>query len=297
MVFPDFLRKEDSIAIVSPAGKVNPLYVEETAQLFREWGLNPYLGNSTLASYGRFAGKDEERLKDLQETFDRPDIKAILCSRGGYGSFRLLNRLSFKQLKKHPKWVIGYSDITALHSAIQKHGIASLHAPMCKHLSSLKEDITTLHLKEMLFGSLPDYSFPGHPLNRKGHSEGILRGGNLSILYGLRGTPYDLLPKGSVLFIEDIGEKPYQIDRMIHNLQLGGILKNISGLIVGQFTEYEEDELMKKSVYQSIADLVAEYDYPVCFNFPIGHTDKNYPVVCGSRVIFEVKDNTVELSF
>lgn len=294
---PQALQKGSKIIIVSPAGKIEPEFVYGAVDLLKSWGLKVEISKSALSSFGRYAGTDQERLEDLQNALDRPDIDVILCSRGGYGVIHLIENLSFQKLQEHPKWLIGYSDISILHAAMQQNGVASIHAPMCRHLSEEKEDISALFLKEILFGQKPTYKLESHSLNRKGTTTGILKGGNLSILASLRGTPYDINPENTILFIEDIGEKPYHIERMMYNLKLGRILQNISGLIVGQFTNYPEDSSMYKTVYQTIADVVSEYDYPVCFNFPVGHVEKNYPLICGSEVRLVIEDHSVFLSF
>lgn len=290
-----FLKPGDSVAIISPSGKINPEYVEGSIKTLEQWGLRAIPGESVLATYGRFAGTDAERQHDLQWALDNKYIKAVLCSRGGYGMVRILKDISFDKFRENPKWVIGYSDITALHAAIQAQGFASVHASMSKHLSERGTDETSIFLKNILFGNTEKQQFPVHPLNRYGKVKGILRGGNLSVLSGLRGTPFDIVPENSILIIEDIGEKSYHIERMMYNLKLGGILNKISGLIIGQFTDYEEDPSMPCQLYESIFELVKEYDYPVCFNFPLGHIENNYPVILGAKNNFEVKEDIVTL--
>lgn len=278
---PSFLNKGDLISIVAPSGKVDPEYVLQSKLLLESWGFSIELGEHVFAEYGRYAGTDEERLSDLQKAMDNTVSKAVFCARGGYGVVHLLESLSLQNFIQKPKWLIGYSDITALHSKINNAGILSIHAPMSSHLAQEGNDEASLFLKDLLFGKLPRYTVKPHILNRQGKSEGVLRGGNLSVLYGLRGTPYDFKPHNTILFIEDVCEKPYHIERMMYNLKMGGILENISGLLVGQFSDCEEDESMHKSIYESIADLVSKYDYPVVFNFPVGHLKKNFPLVCG----------------
>ncbi len=296
MIFPPALHPGDTVAIVSPAGYIDPQYVVNAKQIIKQWGLHVVVGSHTLGKSGRFSGTITERLQDLQYTLDNPDIKAVFCSRGGYGVVHLLHSLRFNAIWNAPKWIIGYSDITALHASMQLHNIASIHAPMCRHLSEEGEDKSVLYLKEILFGDLPRYLIPSHPLNRRGRSCGTLRGGNLSVLSGLCGTPYDIPVNDTILFIEDIGEKPYQIERMFYNLKLSGVLNMLSGLIIGRFTEYEEDPGMPANIEQVILNLVAEYNYPVCFGFPVGHVKENYPLVCGASVSLEV-DDAVRLLF
>ena len=295
MLFPPPLQSGDKVVIVSPAGCIEPSYVENTKRILEQWELQVVLASHALGKYGRFAGTKEERLQDLQHAFDTPEMRAIFCSRGGYGVIHLLPDLHFDAFEHHPKWVIGYSDVTALHAAVQLHNHVSLHAPMCRHLSEEGEDQSVQYLKEILFGDFPAYTTPPHPLNRTGRCEGVLRGGNLAVLSGLRGTPYDFPASNTLLFVEDIGEAPYLVERMFCNLKLGGILNRLSGLIVGRFTEYEEDEGMQSTLEQLIHHLVSEYSYPVCFGFPVGHVKDNYPMICGAKVQMEVGDDAVEV--
>ncbi len=297
-LIPPTLKKHNIVAIVSPSGKICTEYLDGIIKRLRNWDLVPVKGEYAEAEFGRYAGTDSERLSDLQEAMDNPEIKAIFCSRGGYGCVHLLEKLNWKKFKKHPKWIIGYSDITILHSAAQYYGFASLHAPMARHLTETAEDdIATKHLQKILFGEQISYQLPSHYLNRFGKASGILRGGNFSVLYGLRGTQFDIIPENTILFLEDIGEKPYHIERMLYNLKIGGILEKLSGLIIGQFTDYEEDTEMPLPLYETIASLVSDYDYPVCFNFPVGHVTYNLPMICGSKCSFEVSGSGVELSF
>ena len=295
--FPPFLHEGDKVAIVSPAGKIDKHFITGAKQRLTEWGLKVSVGKHADGSSGRFSGTMKQRLADLQKAMDDPEVKAILCSRGGYGTIHLADKINLSAFREHPKWLLGYSDITILHALLQKEGFASVHSLMARHLTTEPPcDPCTQYLHGLLCGQLPCYQIKGHELNKKGKAAGILRGGNLSVLYSLRGTPYDLPAKGCILFIEDIGERPYHIDRMMNNLRLGGILENLNGLIVGQFTEYEEDPSLGKFVYQMIAELVKDYSYPVCFGFPVGHTPQNYPLVCGSKVEINVSKKAAELN-
>lgn len=296
LIFPPFLTHGDLVTIVSPSGKIDQRFLAGAQSRLEDWGLRVKLARHAGTAFGRFAGTKKQRAADLQHALDDAETKAILCSRGGYGAIHLIDKLDFTSFASHPKWLLGYSDITLLHALWQQQGYASIHSPMARHLTvEPAENPCTESLRQLLFGHLPSYSFEGHKLNRAGTTEGILRGGNLSVLYGLRGTPFDLPPQGTILFIEDIGERPYHVDRMMNNLRLGGILENLSGLIVGQFTEYEEDPSLGKEVYGLIAELVKDYDYPVVFGFPVGHTSTNYPLVCGAKVHLNVNRKACEL--
>ena len=298
MFYPNTLRPGDRISIIAPSGVVEPEYVEKTKAIFENWGLNVTLGEHIFNKYGRFAGTESERLYDLQNSLDNPNIQAVFFARGGYGIVGILDRISLDKFRQNPKWLIGYSDITALHALISGTGICSLHAPMSSHLAQEGgNDKSSLFLKQILFGEKPEYIINNHALNRKGSCTGYIRGGNLSVLSGLRGTPYDILTENTILFIEDTNEQAYHIDRMMQNLKLGGILEKISGLIVGQFSGCNNDPKMNCSIYESISHLVEKYDYPVCFDFPTGHVDVNYPMIENGKSLLNIEEQGVYLKF
>lgn len=296
--FPPILKPGDKVTIISPAGKIDKNFLNGAKKTIESWGLKVAFSKHAAGENGRFSGSAKQRIADLQSAMDDEETKAILCSRGGYGAIHLIDQISFTKFIEHPKWLLGYSDITLLHGLFQQKGFASIHSLMARHLTvEPSDDPCSMHLKNILFGELPVYKSPKHKRNIKGKAEGVLRGGNLSVLYGMRGTPFDIPAEGTILFLEDIGERPYHIDRMMHNLKLGGILEKISGLIIGQFTEYDEDPSMGKEVYEMIADLVKPYGYPVCFDFPVGHIANNVPLICGGEVKLIVEDNGAELTF
>jgi len=295
---PRYLMPNDQIRIVSPSGNIEPKYIVGAKKTLSSWGLNVTEGKFARTKYGRFAGTEAQRIADLQEALDDPSVNAILCSRGGYGVAQIIDKLDFSTFAKSPKWLIGFSDITILHNAISNLGIASIHGIMAKHLTQFPADsIHVQKCREILFGQMPTYVVPKHRLNKVGIAQGKLIGGNLSVLIGLRGSQFDLDYKNNILFIEDIAERPYHIDRMMQNLRFSGALAQLSGLVVGQFSDCDEDPLMKKSVAQIIASAVSEYDYPVCFNFPAGHVDNNFPLKLGETVQFEVTKRAVILTF
>lgn len=295
---PQSLQPNDQIHIISPSGSIGQEYIDGAMNVFKSWGLQVSEGKYTCTEYGRFAGTPEQRISDLQQALDDPDIKAIFCSRGGYGVAQIIDRIDFKEFIKQPKWLIGYSDITILHNAISNLGIESIHGVMAKQLAELPKDSEQIQrLKDILFGKRPSYILPGELNNRTGKTKGKLIGGNLSVFMGLRGSKYDFNYPKAILFIEDIGEKPYQIDRMIQNLRFGGKLAQLSGLIVGQFNEYDEDPLMMQSVQEIILNAVHEYGYPVCFNFPAGHVDYNLPIISGAQTKLIVTKERTTLSF
>lgn len=292
---PPLLRKGDKAVIISPSGSIDPIFVDGAISVLQEWGLNVSVSRYAKAKLGRFCGTVEERLSDLQTAMDDDDVKLIFCSRGGYGIVHLLDKLDFTKIKKSPKWLVGYSDITALHLAFLKEGITSLHAPMARHLTEEENDLSTEYLRKALFEGKLEYTATSHTLNRLGNVDGYLVGGNLAVFSGLMGTPYSQIPENSILFIEDIGESPYKIDRMMWQLKLSGMLSKLSGLIVGQFTDCEEDPLMYDSIYQGILNMVDGYNYPVVFDFPVGHVQENYPLLHGANVSLTVQPEEVLL--
>ncbi|MBF0574931.1 LD-carboxypeptidase [Dysgonomonas sp. GY617] len=293
MIYPPLLNKLDKAIIISPSGSTDSQYIDNACRVLQDWGLMVEVASHARGEYGRYGGTIEERLSDLQEAMDEEDIDLIFCSRGGYGVVQLLDKLNFEGIKKHPKWIVGYSDITALHLALLQEGVASLHAPMARHLSEDSNDIASGFLKESLFFGMPKYEISSHLLNREGLVEGILFGGNLAVLTGLTGTYYVDVPENGILFVEDIGEAPYKIDRMIWQLKLSGILSRISGLVVGQFTDCPEDMGMCSTIYESMRGMVDEYNYPVVFDFPVGHVKNNYPLLHGGMVELRVKEDKV----
>ena len=268
-----------SIRIISPSGAIEPSYIDGAATRLRAWGYKVSEGAHARGRWGRFAGTDEERLADLNEALRDDDVDMILCARGGYGLQRIIDRVD-----EIHKPVIGFSDITALHQLAGICHQPSLHGIMCKHIATLPEDSEPMvALRKMLAGETMEYRWESHPLNRAGQAFAPIVGGNLSVLYGLQGTPYSLQHSAiriqfPILLIEDIAERHYHIDRMMRNLKLSGVLAHLSGLIVGQFSDCEDDALMGCSVYETIKEAVADYDYPVLFNAPIGHVENNVPL-------------------
>ncbi|PXV68837.1 muramoyltetrapeptide carboxypeptidase [Dysgonomonas alginatilytica] len=297
IICPPFLNTLDKAIIISPSGSIDSQYIDSAYQVLQGWGLMVEIAPHARGQYGRYGGTIEERLSDLQEAVDDEDIKLIFCSRGGYGVVQLLDKLNLEGIKEHPKWIVGYSDITALHLALLQKGIVSLHAPMARHLSEDSNDTASCFLKETLFRGMPDYTITSHLLNREGIMEGKLFGGNLAVLSSLIGTPYVDVPENGILFIEDIGEAPYKIDRMMWQLKLSGILSRLSGLIVGQFTDCPEDTAMGSTIYESIRSTVDDYNYPVVFDFPVGHVKENYPLLHGGMAKIEVKEDKITMKW
>lgn len=297
-MIPSFLRAGDNIHIVSPSGAIQPGFIDGATKLLSSWGLKVTEGKYARTAYGRFSGTKDERVADLQQALDDPNVKAILCSRGGYGLAQIIDKIDFSSFAKSPKWLIGFSDITILHNAITALGIASMHGIMTKYLTELPEESDQItSFKNLLFGTPSNFSIKPEAENRLGQAEGKLIGGNLSVMMGMRSTPFDLDFHNNILFIEDVGEKPYQIERMMQSLRLSGVLKQISGLVVGQFSDYDEDPLMMQSVAEIILAAVSEYDYPVCFNFPAGHVDYNLSLILGEQAELFVESDKVRLNY
>ncbi len=291
MIQAPFLHIGSHICILSPSGVVNPDFVWNAKDVLESWGLIVTIGKSVFAANGRFAGTDEERIADIQSAIDDNNCDAILCSRGGYGLARIIDKIDFSKLQERPKWILGFSDITLIHSALSLHGITSIHSIMTKNLALQAKEEPALRLKQLLFGELPSYSIGYERFNKKGTALGNLVGGNLSVIYGLRGTAFDLQSKNNILFIEDVCEPLYHIDRMIQNIRLGGIFNQISGLVVGQFTDIQEDTSFPDGVYGIIENAVKDYSFPVCYGFNAGHTDYNLPLILGHKTSLSVSDN------
>ena len=298
--YPAFLQKGDKVTVISPSSIIEPDILAGGIKCLKSWGLNVSKGRFVRGKYGNFAGTVKQRLGDLQRAMDDTDCKAIFCSRGGYGANNLLAQQKKKKKKKSPKWLIGFSDITALHCRIQSEGFASLHAPMLKHLiEEGADDYCNQAIHDILFGinAQQHYQCKGNPLNHTGKAEGIIRGGNMAVWHGLLGTPYDINPAGTILFVEDVGEKPHAIERMFYNLKLSGFLDKLSGLIICQFTEFEEHKQLGKELYPALADMLKEYHYPICFGFPVGHVPMNLPIIEGAQVELKVSKKEVSLKF
>lgn len=292
---PRPLRHGDRVAIVSPAGIIKPQTVYQAMPVITDQGWAAYVGKHTFDRWQTYGGRDEDRYADLETALTDPDTRAIICSRGGYGAVHLLEQLDRLPLRDDPKWIVGYSDISALHALMTKHGIESIHGPMCKHLMRENgHDSDSRVLMELLGGIRRPVEWPGNSLNRQGSAEGILTGGNLAVIAGLMNTPFDVLKAGNILFIEDIAEPVYKVERILYNLQLSGVLEGLKGLIVGRFTDYTPgDETMD----QMVARMVSRYDYPVAFGAPVGHVDHNTPLVCSSRVRLTVTASSSRLEY
>ncbi|MDJ1471629.1 S66 peptidase family protein [Xanthocytophaga flava] len=295
MIQPPYLQKGSKVALVSPAKTVSRENVLPAIEILKSWGLKVVIGKYAFAEHFQFAGTDKQRTQDLQKMLDDPEIKAIFCIRGGYGTTRIIDNLDFNKFQQHPKWIIGYSDITALHLHIHNLGIQSIHATM--PLLFTRDSAQSLQTLKSALG-LDKTDIREYPLiaKRKGTANGQLIGGNLSLMVSCIGTASDVDTAGKILFLEDIDEYLYHIDRMMIQLKRAGKLRNLAGLIVGHFTAMKDnDKPFGKEVNEIIWDAVKEYNYPVCFGFPTGHDAENHALVCGSTIQFTVHSKQVSL--
>jgi muramoyltetrapeptide carboxypeptidase len=294
---PPYLIPGDTVAITCPAKKL-PHDITDAVKLLKSWGLNVVLGETVNASWHQFAGTDELRTADMQQFLNDPEIKAIFAARGGYGTIRIIDDLDFTIFKKHPKWIIGFSDITVLHSHIQAlYKIESLHAQMPLTIpDGSKPSLESL--RKALFNEPLDYKYTSDIKNRNGESTGILIGGNLTLMVMLSGSVSEQDYTDKILFLEDVGEYLYSLDRMMWNLKRSGKLNNLKGLIVGSFTEMKDNDIpFGQSAEQIIMSHVSEYDFPVCFNFPAGHISDNRALIFGRKVSMNVKELEVTISY
>lgn len=298
--FPPYLKSGDQIGIVCPAGYMQRQKAQTCIETLQGWGYRVKIG-STLGgdSENYFSGTDEQRLQDLQHMLDDDEVKAILFGRGGYGVGRIVDQVDFKRFLRHPKWLIGFSDITVLHAHIYSNfKIATLHSLMAAAFNDGGAEGRYIQsLRAALEGSSAHYTCEIHEFNRLGRAKGELVGGNLSLLAHIVGTPSDIETRGKILFIEDVGEYIYNIDRMLYQLKRNGKLRKLAGLIIGGFTDVKDTERpFGKSAYEVIHEIIEDANYPVCFNFPVSHGKENYALKVGGRYKLKVGKKEVTLS-
>lgn len=291
------LSKGDKIAIISTARSISHEEISAAVSLLKQWGLEPIVGKTIGKKYLQFAGEDDERASEFQQMLDDVNIKAILFARGGYGTIRILDKIDFTGFVNKPKLLCGYSDITIIHSHItDKLGLPAVHSSMPFNFEK-NSTAAVEGLKNILFGSLPEYEINNHALNISGDCEAPLIGGNLSILYSLLGTKYGFNTSGKILFIEDIDEYLYHLDRMMISLKYAGKLQYLKGLIVGNFTDMKDNKVaFGKTAEEIIYSHIKEYHYPVCFNFPAGHITDNRPLILGKKIKLSV-NSRVQISY
>jgi muramoyltetrapeptide carboxypeptidase len=299
LIKPLLLKSGNLVTIVAPSGIVSESYVTKAVNVFESWGLKVKLGKNIFAEHFQFAGTDEQRLADLQQALDDNNNSAIICARGGYGAIRIADRISINRLAKKPKWVVGFSDATVLHSIIQNAGIQSVHALMPINFTDLSTDEKPIELlRQVLFEGKMEYNLPPFGLNKTGTERAVVTGGNLSLLYALSGTPYEIDTTGKILFIEDVGEQLYHLDRMLQSYRLAGKFSKLKGLIVGGLTEMEDKKRpFGKTAEEIVSSVVEGYNFPVIFNFPAGHQKDNCPLILGSETLLDVTPDSVKVRF
>jgi muramoyltetrapeptide carboxypeptidase len=294
MIIPPYIAPGDQIAIVAPARKITVEELSPALEQIRSWGFVPVLGKNVYEVHNQFAGTDEQRLADMQWALDDPEIKAVIAARGGYGCLRLIDRLDFSEFTKRPKWLVGYSDLTVFHSHINKTtNVATIHATM--PINFHKDKHATQTLFNALSGKTNNYSFSLAESKNAANVDAIVMGGNLSLLYSMLGSVSDVDTDGKILFIEDLDEYLYHIDRMMVALKRAGKLKNLRALLVGSFTEMKDNSVpFGKNIHEIILDAVKEYDFPVFFNFPAGHQDLNNAITMGKTCTLSLHGGTVK---
>ena len=301
LIQPELLKSGDTISILAPSGVLNNFdkKIEKAINIFKSWGLNVVLGNHIYDKNGHFAGTDKNREKDFQKALDNKNIKAIWCARGGYGAVRIIDKLNFDNYLKNPKWIIGFSDITVIHNKLNFLNSESIHAMMITGFEDIDQNNDSLSkLKNVLFGDSLSYSITSNKNNKTGKSEGIIVGGNLTLIQSTIGSKTELKMKDKILFIEEIGEYAYHIDRMLYSLKRAGYFENCKGLIVGQISDVKKNNTdFGRSINELILDVLDEYNFPILFDFPAGHEKTNFPIILGRKVILEVSKSDSKVIF
>ncbi|MCW8896846.1 MAG: LD-carboxypeptidase [Flavobacteriales bacterium] len=295
---PQALKTGDKVGIISTARKISLEEVQPAINLLTDWGLEVVLGENLFAEDHQFAGTKVQRLADLQQALNNDEIKAVFCARGGYGTVQLIDQIDFSHFKKQPKWIVGYSDVTVMHNHInQNFELATLHATMPINFSTNTPEALQ-SLKDALFGNTLNYQCAYHSYNRIGEAKGELVGGNLSILYSLTGTVSQINTEGKILFLEDLDEYLYHIDRMMQNLNRAGMLHGLKGLLIGGMTDMNDNTIpYGHTAIDIIKNIVAEYDYPVAFGFPAGHLADNRTLIMGGKATLSIDENKTLLNF
>jgi muramoyltetrapeptide carboxypeptidase len=299
---PPYLKPGDSIGITCPAGYMMPSEIQPAATVLKSWGYHLRIGKTVGMRDFTFGGTDAERLSDLQQMLDDPSIQAIMCARGGYGCVRIIDQIDWRKFAEKPKWIIGFSDITVLHAQLNhRYHIASIHSKMCNSFPDHPEEAekgqwdSILSIQTALSGQPVEYPVVYDESNRRGSGQGILAGGNCKTIESLAGSDSDLLTDGMILFLEDAGEYLYSVDRMFYNLKRSGKLNHLSGLLIGGFRVKPDDpgDEFGRSVYNIVMSHVSAFNYPVCFNFPVGHQKLNYALKCGVRHELHITEDRV----
>jgi muramoyltetrapeptide carboxypeptidase len=301
MRMPRFLRPGDKIAVISPSSTPDTLTVKRGCQTLREWGYEPVVGRHALSHYHGFAGTADERAADLLWALRDTTISAIICTRGGDGAMQVLQRIAPDEMGRNAKWIIGFSDATALHSAAVAAGTMSIHGSMCHAISSMGgRDTVSVTLRRMLEGQLPTYHVARHEHDQQGHATGMLVGGNMSVFSALAGSAYDFLSVDAdlILFIEDKGEGMTKIERLFHQIEIRGLMPKVKGVIVGRFSDYKHPENGFSDMYDMLHEYLRHYRIPVCYGFPVGHARlNNFPLIEGCQVRLSVGSQGSTLQF
>ncbi len=298
MVTPPALLYGDKVGLVATARKISLQELQEGIDLLKSWGFIPVIGKTIGLEDNQYAGTDTQRAQDFQEMLDNPEIKAIWCARGGYGTVRIIDELDFYKFVKYPKWIVGYSDVTVLHSHIHKIGFQTIHGTMPVSVEN-NTAFAKASLKQSFFGEKPNITYKtSNSLNRLGTAKGPLVGGNLSMLYSMCGSSSGIDTEGKILFIEDLDEYLYHIDRMVMNLKRNGMLDHCAGLLVGGMTKMHDNRIpFGKTAQEIVMDAVKECDFPVAFDFPAGHVDDNRALIMGAEVEIDVTQKEVSLNY
>ncbi|MDA8904826.1 LD-carboxypeptidase [Flavobacteriaceae bacterium] len=301
LIQPEYLKYGDTISIVAPSGVLNNFdnKIIKAINIFESWGLNVVLGKHIYDKNGHFAGTDKNREKDFQKALDNKNIKAIWCARGGYGAVRIIDKLKFDSYLRNPKWIIGFSDITVIHNKLNLYNSESIHAMMITGFEEIDQNNNSLSkLKSVLFGDDLSYSIGPNKNNKIGKSEGNIVGGNLTLLQSTIGSKTELKTKDKILFIEEVGEYAYSIDRMLYSLKRAGYFDNCKGLIVGQISNVKKNTTdFGMSINELILEVLDEYDFPILFDFPAGHEKTNYPIILGRKIKLDVTKSKSKVVF
>lgn len=302
LIQPPYLKAGDTVAIVAPSGVLNgrTAEIDRAKALLKSWNLNVVVGKHVFKKDHHFAGTDSERCEDFQNALDDPKIKAIWCARGGYGTVRILDKLDYTRFLEQPKWIIGYSDITAIHNQLHNLGVESIHAMMCTSLIDKEEELqeTIATMKNAVFGKPLTYILKGSKYNKPGKVVAPVVGGNLTLLHTMLGSETSISTSGKILFIEEIGEYKYHIDRMLQSLKRAGYFDNCKGLLVGDMTKIRKNTTpWGTSIEQLILDALSDYDFPIAFNMPAGHENDNRALILGRSIEMNVTESKTELIF
>lgn len=297
MKIPPYLKKGDTIALVCTARKFTPEEAQPAIKLLESWGLKVKLGQTIGLDNFQLGGSDSERANDFQAMLDEDSIQGIWCARGGYGTVRIIDKINFSKFIQKPKWVMGFSDVTVLHSHIHNLGVATLHSIMPFSVPKA-EQTAKESMRKALFGENINYKISSSSYNKKGKTKGILVGGNLSILYSLLGSKSSINTENKILYVEDLDEYLYHVDRMMMNLKRNGYFDKVKGIIVGGMTDMHDNQIpFGRNANEIILDVTQEFDIPICFDFPAGHLSDNRALILGDEIEFEVSESSTQIRF